>query len=142
MKYLSELLRKHREGVLYILFGAATTAVNWIVYTLYVTLLRGGITAGNAVAWVVAVIFAFFVNKHFVFQSRTESHLRTLREAVSFLGTRIFSGLIEIFLPALLILLGLDGAFFGIAGSLAKFVTAFLVIVLNYVLSKFLVFAK
>lgn len=142
MKNITELFQKYREAVVYILFGVATTAVNWIVYTVFVTFFHGGVTAGNAVAWTVAVIFAFWVNKLFVFQSKVESFSLLIREGLSFLGTRVLSGVIEIFLPALLISYGMDAAVFGIEGSLAKFVTAAFVIVLNYVLSKLFVFKK
>ena len=140
MKQIFDLLKKHREGIVYIIFGVATTVVNWIVYTILVTLFHCGITAANAAAWIVAVLFAFWVNKLFVFQSKDLSPALLLKEGVSFFGTRVLSGVIEIFLPALLISLGLDAALLGIEGSLAKIVTAVFVIVLNYLLSKLIVF--
>lgn len=136
------LFKKHREILLYILFGLGTTAVNWIVYTLLVTLCGFGVTAGNVLAWVAAVVFAFVTNKCFVFESKGWELRGTLREAVSFLGSRILSGLIEIAGPALLMTVGLDQAILGIKGAMAKAITSVVVIILNYLLSKLLVFRK
>ena len=64
------MLKKYRELILYIVFGAATTAVNWAVYSLLMKLMPGAVSAvsaqmliSNAAAWVTAVLFAFIVNK-------------------------------------------------------------------------------
>ncbi len=134
--------KKQKELLFYILFGLGTTVVNWLVYTPLVVWDVLNMTAANAVAWVVAVSFAFFTNKYFVFESKNFSLRQTVREAVSFFGIRLLSGVVEIFLPILLVSLGCGATLFGIEGAAAKVITNFVVIVLNYVFSKWFVFSK
>lgn len=139
---MREIIKKYWELIVYILFGVATTAVNWVVYSVLVAVLHCGITVSNAVAWLIAVEFAFWTNKAFVFRSKKRDLRTILRECLSFVGTRVLSGVIEVFLPVVLILLGLDRALLGIDGFFAKAATSVIVIVLNYILSKLLVFRK
>lgn len=141
MKLINDLFNKYREIIMYLIFGVSTTAVNWIVYTVLVAVFHLEITLSNAVAWVCAVLFAFVTNKLFVFRSDA-SGLAVFREAAAFFGARIFSGLFEVFLPTLLISLGVDGKLFGIDGFIAKLIVSVLIIIMNYVLSKLLVFRK
>ncbi|MBQ1935974.1 MAG: GtrA family protein [Clostridia bacterium] len=128
-------MKKIFEVGLYLLFGGLTTLVNFLVYTLVVGIL--GVTLSNAVAWIVAVLFAFVANRKWVFQSRSK---QWFKEFLPFVGGRTFSGLLEIFLPTLLITLGLNQTFFDIPGFWAKAAVTVLVVVLNYIISKFLVF--
>lgn len=127
---------------MYLIFGAATTLVNFIIYTVLVSLCNCGITFGNAVAWCGAVIFAFFTNKCYVFGDRNFRWRALLLQAASFFGSRIFTGLIEIFMPTLLYHCGLDFDLFGIRGFTAKLVVSVVVVVLNYIFSKIIVFRK
>lgn len=147
MEKLVNLYRKYKEIVNYLIFGVLTTAVNWVTYILLVKLAGMGatdtkITIANAIAWVVAVTFAFITNKLWVFESRSFSANVFWKEAAAFFGARIFTGLFEMFLPTALMKLGMDQPLFGVEGFLAKIVTSVLVIILNYVLSKLLVFRR
>ena len=67
MKKIKSLLLKNKEVIMYLIFGVLTTVVNWIVYSLTVNSLS--MTVSNILAWFAAVIFAFFTNKLFVFES-------------------------------------------------------------------------
>ncbi len=125
---------------MYLIFGVSTTLVNWIVYTLLVSLANANITLSNAIAWFAAVIFAYITNKRFVFESKSWSASVLVKEITSFFGARIASGVFEIFLPALLMKIGLDQSLFGIEGFVAKAVVSVLIIVLNYIFSKLFVF--
>ena len=142
MKKLIEFCKKHIEIISYVFFGALTTLVNFAVYTVAVELLLWSVTVSNAVSWVIAVSFAFAVNKLFVFKSRRKTVWGTVLEAFGFLSSRVASGLIEVFLPALLIKIGLDGDVFGIDGMVAKLIVNVIVIVFNYVAGKLIVFRK
>ena len=135
-------LRTHKELILYLLFGAATTLVNWVVYSLLQWFTPLPVTVCNGIAWCAAVAFAFVTNKLYVFESKSRKKTTLIREIVSFVGSRLLTGLLEIFLPGLLIRAGLNGTVFGIEGAAAKAVVTVLVIVLNYVLSKWIVFRK
>lgn len=125
---------------MYLIFGVSTTLVNWVVYTLLVVAANADVTISNGIAWFAAVTFAYFTNKLFVFESKSWKGAVLVKEIIAFFGARIASGVFEIFLPALLMKIGLDQAIFGIEGFVAKAVVSVLVIILNYVFSKLFVF--
>ncbi len=144
---MKELWAKYKEIILYLFFGVATTLVNWVVYgicTKVFGLASEGLelTISNSIAWVFAVLFAFVTNKLFVFESKCETRGKVLEEMGKFFGARIFSGLFEIGLPILFMAVGLKQEFFGIPGGVAKMITSVVVVVLNYILSKLVVFRK
>ena len=150
MEKLKKLL--NRETVLYIIFGVTTTVVNYVVFHLLYNVLwhqRNSLTA-NAAAFVAAVIFAFVVNKLFVFESRSWNADTLKREIPSFLAARIGSFGIEeagLFLAEKVLKLG--GIIAVTVGSLSldwitviKVALAFVVVALNYVFCKLIVFKK
>ena len=98
---MKKWIEKYRQVGLYLFFGVTTTAVNWLIYTPLQGIL--GMTAANALAWLGAVLYAFVTNKLFVFESRGGAWVQ---EGLKFFGARIFSGLLEIFLPTALFALG------------------------------------
>ena len=142
----------NRETVLYIIFGVATTAVNYIVFFLFYSMLwkQHNSLAANAIAFVAAVIFAFVVNKLFVFESKSWSPAILKREIPSFLAARIGSFGIEeagLFLAEKVFRLGgviaitLGGTAFDWI-TVVKITLAFVVVALNYVFCKLFVFKK
>ena len=108
MKKIIGLFKKYKEIVMYLIFGVATTLVNFVVYTVLVKFLSVEMTVSNAAAWVVAVTFAFITNKIFVFESKKKGAAAILREALSFYGSRVATGVIEIVVPTLLYKVGFD----------------------------------
>lgn len=137
---IKKLFKKYRQIISYLFFGVTTTAVNWCIYTPLHSLLQVDMTLANAIAWFGAVLYAFITNKLFVFESRSTGSKVLLQEGIKFFASRAFSGAFEILLPTLLFYVGLDQPLFGIQGGIAKVLVSILVIVINYVLSKFLVF--
>ena len=150
MDKLKKLL--NRETILYIIFGVTTTVVNYIVFHLLYNVLwsqRNSLVA-NAAAFVAAVIFAFVVNKLFVFESKSWSAATLKREIPSFLAGRIGSFGIEeagLFLAEKVFKLG--GVVAVTIGTTAldwitviKVGLAFVVVALNYVFCKLFVFKK
>ena len=150
MDKLRKLL--NRETILYIIFGIATTAVNYLVFHLLYNVLwhQSHSLAANAAAFVAAVIFAFVVNKLFVFESRSWNGATLKREIPSFLAGRIGSFGIEeagLFLAEKVFRLG--GVVAVTIGATAldwitviKVALAFVVVALNYVFCKLFVFKK
>ena len=150
MDKLKKLL--NRETILYIIFGVATTLVNYIVFHLLYNVLwqQSNSLLANAAAFVAAVIFAFVVNKLFVFESKSWSGATLKREIPSFLAARIGSFGIEeagLFLAEKVLKLG--GIIAVTIGSLSldwitviKVALAFVVVALNYVFCKLFVFKK
>ena len=150
MEKLKKLL--NRETILYIVFGVATTVVNYIVFHILYNVLwhQNHSLAANAAAFVVAVIFAFVVNKRFVFESRSWDAATLKREIPSFLGARIGSFGIEeagLFLAEKgfklggVIAISIGGTAFDWI-TVVKVALAFVVVALNYVFCKLFVFKK
>ena len=150
MDKLKKLL--NRETVLYIIFGVATTVVNYIVFHLLYNVLwnQSRSLVANAAAFAAAVIFAFVVNKLFVFESRSWNADTLKREIPSFLAARIGSFGIEeagLFLAEKVLKLGgVIAITIGTAVldwiTVIKVALAFVVVALNYVFCKLIVFKK
>ena len=167
MSRIGDFARKHREVLLYLLFGVLTTLVGWAVY--FAVLIPGkrllGIpveetsggkylalyTAAQVIQWVAAVLFAFFTNRKWVFEDGKEG--KPLRQLPVFAGGRLAT----LGLDYLITYFGARGlsalfpslnavAFAGRDWNLneigAKILAAVVVIVSNYFFSKFLVFRK
>ena len=131
---MKELIRKYADVISYLFFGVLTTIINYLVYLPCYNLLGWSAGVSNILAWVVAVVFAFLTNKPFVFKSHDWSWNVVWPELTKFVGCRIGSGVLE----TGILFLAVD--FLGWNGNVWKIVTAVLVIVLNYIGSKFLVF--
>ena len=136
MKTLKALLEKHWDVVSYLFFGVLTTAVNYIVYLPCYNVLEMSGSLSNAIAWVGAVAFAYLTNKPFVFRSHDWSAKTVIPELTKFVGCRIGSGLLE----TAIIFLTVDILAWN--GNAMKLATSVLVVVLNYIGSKLLVFRK
>ncbi|MBQ8338320.1 MAG: GtrA family protein [Oscillospiraceae bacterium] len=145
---LKELLNKYKEIISYIFWGVMTTAVSFITYSLFTLLLtafldtNAAIFIANVLSWVCAVLFAFITNKLWVFNSKSFEKSVVLPELLKFISSRLATGVIEMAGLPLLVYLGLGGALFGIDGLVAKIIINVVVIVLNYVFSKLLIFKK
>jgi len=137
---IKNIFFKYKEQILYILFGFATTFVNWIVYVLFLNVFS--LAVSNAIAWFVAVAFAFHVNKKYVFRSSYDSLKMTAKELGMFFGARIISGIVDIAGVPLLVYIGLNQFIFGIEGALAKLIVTVVVMVMNYIFSKYVIFHK
>lgn len=133
---------KNRQFYRYLISGFATTCVNWVVYTLLQAVPGLYLTLVNAIAWLVATCFSFFINKEFVFHSHSHKPKLMLSEGLRFLFSRAISGVFDIFLPTGLMLLGLNQSFLSIRGFWAKLATGGVVLTINYLMSKMFVFKK
>lgn len=141
MEKIKELIIKYKEILLYLIFGGLTTVVSWGSYALFV-LLGLGVTASNALSWLCAVLFAFVTNKLFVFASRSWAPKTLLREVGEFFGARIVTGLLTMVGVPLLMRIGLDQSIFGVEGMVAKVAMSVLEVLLNYIVSKLVIFRK
>ena len=136
MQTIKKLIVKYWDILSYLFFGGLTTLVNFLVYIPCYNWLELSATGSNVIAWVVAVAFAYLTNKPFVFQSHDWSWKCVGPELTKFVGCRIGSGLLEtaaIFLTVDLL---------GWNGNIMKLILAVVVVILNYIGSKLLVFKK
>ena len=133
---LRGLINKHWEKLSYLFFGGLTTVVNWLFYFPLYHYAHFNSTASNVIAWVVAVIFAYVTNKPFVFQSHDWSLKVVAPEFGKFVSARLLSGGFETVFLAVFV----DWLQFN--GIVMKILVSVVVVILNYVASKLLVFRK
>lgn len=142
IKRIKELYIKYKEIINYLIFGVLTTLVNLITkYILLFTILdpTNGFQLQIAIiiSWVVAVIFAYFTNRKFVFESKNQNKLK---EFISFVVARIATLLLEMFIMwSFVTLLKLDSDLYVVIFTLVAQVA---VIIGNYIFSKLFVFRK
>ena len=130
------LLAKYQDIISYLFFGVLTTVVNFLVYYPLTNLLGINATMANVIAWAVSVAFAFLTNKPFVFKSHDWSARVVLPELWMFICTRVGSGLLETVMIFLLVdVLRFDG-------NIIKLAVSILVVIINYVGSKLVVFRR
>ena len=136
MERIKQLYIKYKEVIRYLVVGGLTTVVSLGTYYLCVfTFLNPSIAiqlqTANVISWIAAVTFAYFTNRKFVFESKNS---KVFREAVSFYLSRVGTLLVEmIFMWMFVTRLGLND-------KLMKILVQILIIILNYIFSKFLVF--
>lgn len=140
LKSLADWYRKHQEGMRYLVFGALSTVVNILVYTIFAVVILKGIdndslrvNISEIIAFIVAVIFAYITNKLYVFNSKTNGFKELAKEITSFFSCRIFTEIISILMMN-------SAVWFGINDIFMKIVSNIVVIILNFVFSKILIF--
>lgn len=152
---MKELIKKliNKETVTYIIFGVGSTVVNLGVFKLC-DLFFTSVTETdlvlltNLIAWVAAVIFAFVTNKLWVFESKSWKGSVLKKEIPSFVGARLFSlGVEELGLLIFIKWLNFDRFSWNVFGlftlggkMMVKIGLAVIVVIMNYVFSKFIIF--
>ena len=131
---LRSLIEKYWDVLSYLFFGVLTTVVNYLIYLPVYNFCGLSAALSNMIAWVGAVIFAFLTNKPFVFHSHDWSAKTVVPELTKFVSCRIASGVLE----TVILFLAVDCMNWN--GNIWKLVTQVLVIIINYVGSKLLVF--
>lgn len=134
MDFLKKLFQK--EIVRYVVAGGCTTLVNLVSFGLLRLLTDLSRSQANIIAITLAIIFAFFANKHFVFESHSKNTWHYLVEFCSFVGARILSMLVEVIGTNLLC----DS--FRYNEFISKIVIQAVVLVINYIFGKCFVFKK
>ena len=136
----------NRETLLYLIFGVMTTIINYSVFYLCYNLQKIPSTIANIIAFIAAVIFAYLVNKIFVFESKSWKPAVLMPEILQFLGTRLFSFLLEeagLFISDHLLKLGryelfTHGSFVLDGVTFVKIVLSIAVVILNYLFCKWI----
>lgn len=133
---MRKILLKYKFLFLYGIFGLLTVLINIVTYHIFYNYLGCPNVPSNVIAWVLAVLFAFITNKLYVFESKSMARKTFFRELVKFLCARLSTG-------------GLDLAIMFIGVDLLqgpaipyKIASNIIVVILNFVLSKLVVFKK
>ena len=121
--------------ILYLIVGVMTTLLNGLVYWVS---MKCGIpnVPSTVIAWIIAVLFAFWANKWIVFSSRNLKFWFVMREMTQFFGFRLGTGVLDVAIMYVTV----DRLHWH--PLLMKLISDFIVTVINFVASKFYIFAK
>jgi len=138
MEKIKEMYLKYKEIINYLIFGVLTTVVSLAVYYICVyTFLNPEnvvqLQIANIISWVAGVAFAYVTNRKFVFESKEENKLK---EAGKFVTSRITTLLMDM----AIMFIGVTLCKFN--DKIIKLISQVVVIVMNYLLSKIIVFKK
>lgn len=127
---------KYKDIIPYLFFGVCTTLVNVIAYWLCAHPLNLGTMPSTIAAWFLAVLFAYITNRKWVFHSNAITTPEITRELISFFGCRIATGIVDWLCMFIFV------AVLGWNDVIIKFLANVLVIILNYVASKLIIFRE
>ena len=131
-----DLIKKYKEVILYLIFGGLTTAVNLVSYFILREICSLGINTSTVIGWFLAVVFAFFTNKYFVFEAKNNDKKGFLFEMTSFFSARVLSLLLDM----LILFIFVTKLSFNEAAI--KILSNVFVIIFNYFASKLIIVKK
>lgn len=126
----------NNQGLRYVFFGGCTTLVNLLIFNVLVYACQVNYTISNIISVASAIVFAFVVNKIFVFVSKSSSWKEVWIEFCRFVLGRLSTMIIEVGGVFVLV------QYISQAKWLAKLETQIIVTIVNYFISKFLVFKE
>ncbi len=138
MKKIKELIIKYKEVIVYLIFGGLTTLLSLIVFWLLTDIIpiAESTLPANIISNAAGIVFAYCTNRKWVFESKVKGFVPVIKELSKFVGGRLFTVLFDLAFVyvAVDVLNGNDMIF--------KLISTVVVVILNYVISKFIVFAK
>ena len=131
---IKKLYVKYKDLVYYGIFGVLTTLVNLVVYWLMAHPIGLRTVPSSVIAWIAAVSFAYITNRNWVFHSEANTKASIFREIIFFFLCRLATGVIDwVFMYVTVDILHWNDL-------IMKFIANVIVIVLNYVASKSVIF--
>ena len=133
---LHKPFEQYKDVIAYLFFGVCTTVVNVVVYWLCAHPLKVRTMPSAVIAWIAAVLFAYVTNRKWVFHSQAYSATEIAREITSFFACRIATGVLDWACMFVFVdMLHWNDIVIKVAANI-------LVIVLNYIASKIIIFRK
>lgn len=135
---MKKIYLKYKELFDYLVVGVMTTVISLAVYYACIWTFADPnngflLQTANIISWIISVTFAYVMSRHFVFHSQNQD---ILNEIFQFFLSRIASLLLDMGIMFLLVTVLKQNA------NIAKLVSQIVVIIVNYVLAKFMVFKK
>lgn len=135
---IKKLLIKYEEIIAYLIVGVLNTLVSWAAWFICAfTILDAQVVWQNVmlsiISWVVGVVFGYFMNRIFVFKSKEPN---ILKEFLQFSGGRVSTWVLDAVMMVLMVNI------LSINESFSKIFVSVLVMIGNYIISKFFVFKK
>ena len=131
-----EIYKKYREGINYLIAGGIATVLNIAVFAVLTYGCKIDYEISNIIAIIVAILFQYVSNKFFVFESKGNTFKENVKEFVSFISCR----LVTMVMDQGMMKIGVD--IFNINELLMKIIVNIIVIIVNYIFSKLIIFKK
>lgn len=128
--------KKNKEVLLYLFFGGLAFLVSIGTYALFNVVWKMNELIANAFSWIITVLFAFFTNRVWVFQAKTDGVGEFLKQMTSFYAGRVITLVVE----EAILLTFITCLHF--SSMPVKIAAQIVVIVLNYIISKLWVFSN
>lgn len=142
IEYIKTMYKKYEEAINYLFFGFLSFLVNMVAYAAAARVLGADnekvilVLIATSFAWVIAVLFAYWTNRTFVFKSRITDKAGVSKEFMTFVSARIVTGILELIIMYVMVdIMDIDD-------MISKFVCNVVVIISNYIFSKLWVFKK
>lgn len=130
------MYRKYKVEILYLIVGGITFALGIGVYALLYSLISLHELVSNAISWICGVSFSYFASKRWVFEDYDWSREHVFKQMGEFLLARVVTlALQEVLLFIFITMLGKNAV-------IVKIITDVIIIALNYIISKFIIFSK
>lgn len=136
LRVLEPFYKKYKEVLMYLFFGGIAFFLNIGLFALFNGSLGMNELIANVFCWIICVTFQYITNKTWVFEGRTDSFKALIIQIASFFGGRLFTLLVEEVILAVFI------TWLSFNSMAVKLAAQVVVIILNYVISKLLVFRK
>ncbi len=134
LNFVLKMYLKYEEIIKYLIVGFFTTIVSILTYALFSKVLNINYLISSILSFVLAVLFAFFTNKFFVFKSTSRDLKETFIELFNFVKYRLITLVIDLLLMIIFV------SFLNIDDLIAKIFILIIVAILNYIFSKLFVF--
>lgn len=128
--------RRYKSILLYLFFGGVSLGINIALFIVLVNIMDMDTLVSNAVCWTVCVFFQFFTNRTWAFDGHVDSGREFIKQMISFFGSRGFTLLVEETILAIFV------QKLSYNATVVKIFAQVITIVLNYILSKMVIFRK
>ena len=137
MEKINKLIKKllDRDVILYIIFGILTTLVNFVTFYILNSLMKVNANISNLVAIPLAILFAYFTNRKWVFHTQAKGFKENFNEFCKFIAGRAATMIIEFSGCMLLFMIP-------IPEIISKLIVSIIIIILNFFISKFFAFKQ
>lgn len=142
IEFIKTMYKKYEEVINYLFFGFLAFLINTIAFAAAARVLGADndkvdlVLIATAFAWVVAVLFAYWTNRTFIFKSKVKNKSDIFKEFMSFISVRVITGLLDMIVMYIMVdIMNVDNL-------IAKIISNIIVIVANYIFSKLWVFRK
>ena len=135
LNILEPFYKKHKEVLLYLFFGGLAFFLN---IGLFAAIAATGINelVNNIICWIICVLFQFFTNRTWVFDGKVDNKVDFVKQMASFFGGRVATLVVEEIILAIFI------TWLGLNAFAVKIAAQVVVIILNYIISKVIVFRR